>query len=125
MSLRRQATLGMAITPASLLIRPQRRADYPLAVTFKDSTGAAINLTGWTVVAQMWDKARTAKVGDFTVTVTSAANGQVSLRLPHTVTVNMTAAEYYYDVMLINPSGLREYYLEGIARPSEGYSAPA
>jgi hypothetical protein len=49
----------------------------------------------------------------------------VSLRLPHTVTVNMTAAEYYYDVMLINPSGLREYYLEGIARPSEGYSAPA
>jgi hypothetical protein len=115
----------MAITPASLLIRPQRRADYPLSVTFKDSTGAAINLTGWTVVAQMWDKARTAKVGDFTVTVTSAANGQVSLRLPHTVTINMTAAEYYYDVMLINPSGLREYYLEGIARPSEGYSAPA
>jgi NAD dependent epimerase/dehydratase family enzyme len=116
----------MAITPASLLIRPQRRADYPLAVTFKDSAGAAINLTGWTVVAQMWDKARTSKVGDFTVTVTSAVNGQVELKLPYTVTVNMSASEYYYDVMLINPSGtLREYYLEGIARPSEGYSAPA
>jgi hypothetical protein len=115
----------MAITPASLPIRPQRRADYLLAVTFKDSAGAGINLTGWTVLAQMWDKARASKLGDFTVTVTNAANGQVELKLPYTVTVNMTAAEYYYDVLLINPNGLREYYLEGIARPSEGYSAPA
>lgn len=115
----------MAITPASYNIRPQRRADHVMALTFKDSAGVAINLTGWTVVAQMWDKARTTKVGDFTVNVTSAVNGQVELKLPYTVTVNMTAAEYYYDVMLINGSGLREYYLEGIARPSEGYSAPA
>lgn len=115
----------MAITPASYNIRPQRRADYPLAVTFKDSTGAAINLTGWQIVAQVWDKARMVKTGDWTVTVTSAVNGQVSLMLPYTVTAAMTATEYYYDVMLINPSGLREYYLEGIARPSEGYSAPA
>ena len=59
------------------------------------------------------------------MTVTSAVNGQVSLKLPYTVTAAMTATEYYYDVMLISPSGLREYYLEGIARPSEGYSAPA
>lgn len=115
----------MAITPASYSFRCQRRADHPLAVTFKDSAGAAINLTGWQIVAQVWDKARTVKTGDWTVTVTNAANGQVSLKLPYTVTAVMTAAEYYYDVMLISPNGLREYYLEGIVRPSEGYSAPA
>ena len=115
----------MAITPASYNIRPQRRADHVMALTLKDSSGSAINLTGWQVVAQVWDKARTVKAGDFTVTVTSAVNGQVELKLPYTVTAVMSAAEYYYDVMLINPSGLREYYLEGIARPSEGYSAPA
>ena len=34
----------MAITPANYNIRPQRRADFPLDVTFKDSTGAAINV---------------------------------------------------------------------------------
>jgi hypothetical protein len=114
----------MAITPASYNIRPQRRADYVLPITFKDSTDTAINLTGWSVVAQVWDKARTSKVGDFTVTVTSAANGQVELKLPYATTAVMTGAEYHYDVMLVNPSGLREYYLEGIARPSEGYSTP-
>lgn len=113
----------MAITPASYNIRPQRRADYPMAVTFKDSTGAAINITGWTVLAQVWDKCRTTKIGDWTVTVTSATAGQVSLKLPYTVTA-VLPDEAYYDVMLINGAGLREYYLEGIIRPSQGYTAP-
>ena len=113
----------MAITPANYNIRPQRRADFPLDVTFKDSTGAAINLTGWTVLAQAWDAARTAKIGDFTVTITSAANGQVRLLLPYTVTTSLPA-ECRYDVMLVAPSGLREFYLEGIVRASEGYTTP-
>jgi hypothetical protein len=112
----------MAITPATYNIRPQKRADYPLDVTFKDADGVAINLTGWTVLAQCWDKTRTSKVGDFTVTVTNAAAGQVRLLLPYTVTVNLPA-EARYDVMLINPAGLREFYLEGIVRSSEGYTS--
>jgi hypothetical protein len=113
----------MAITPASYNIRPQRRADFPLDVTFKDGSGAALNLTGWTVLAQVWDTKRTAKIGDFTVSVTSAANGQVKLTLPYAVTV-VLPGEARYDVMLVAPSGLREYYLEGVVRPSEGYTTP-
>jgi hypothetical protein len=113
----------MAITPASYNIRPQRRADFPLDVTFKDGNGAAINLTGWTVLAQVWDAQRTAKIGDFTVTFTNAATGQVNLKLPYTVTA-VLPGEARYDVMLVAPSGLREYYLEGIVRPSEGYTTP-
>lgn len=114
----------MAVTPASLNLRVQKRADFPLDVTFKDGTGAAINLTGWTVLAQVWTTDRSSKIGDFTVTVTSAVNGQVNLKLPYTVTVNLPT-EARYDVMLVAPSGLREYYLEGIIRPSEGYTAPS
>lgn len=114
----------MAITPASYNIRPQRRADYPLAVQFKDSTGAGINITGWTVLAQVWDKTRTTKYGDFTVSVTAASTGSVTLTLPYTITATLPD-ECRYDVMLINASGLREYYLEGIVRPSQGYTAPA
>jgi len=114
----------MAITPASYNIRPQRRADYPLAVQFKDSAGNGINITGWTVLAQVWDKTRTTKYGDFTVTVTAAATGSVTLTLPYTITATLPD-ECRYDVMLINASGLREYYLEGIVRPSQGYTAPA
>ena len=112
----------MAITPASYSFRVQRRADHPLTVTFKDSTGVAIDLTGWQIIAQVWDKPRTVKIGDFTVTVANSASGQVELMLPYSITTIMIAPEYYYDVMLIDNNGLREYYMEGIIRPSEGYS---
>ena len=113
----------MAITPASYNIRPQRRADYPLQVQFKDSDGDGINITGWTVLAQVWTKDRVTKYGDFTVSVTSASTGAVTLTLPYTVTATLPD-ECRYDVMLIDSNGLREYYLEGIVRPSEGYTAP-
>ena len=32
--------------------------------------------------------------------------------------------ELYYDVLLENASGLREYYLEGVIFVSEGYTRP-
>ena len=50
----------------------QRRADYDLALQSKDSTGANINLTGWTVYAQVWDAGRTVKHADFAITYTGS-----------------------------------------------------
>jgi hypothetical protein len=114
----------MAITPATYNIRPQRRADFPLTVRFKDSEGEVIDLTGWDIFAQVWNKDRTTKYGDFEVTVPAPADGEAELLLPYTITA-VLPNEARYDVMLINPSGLREYYLEGIVRPSEGFTTPA
>lgn len=113
----------MAITPAKYNIRPQRRADYPMTVAFKDGDGNAMDLTDYSIVAQVWDKGRTGKIGDFTVTVDDETGGEVTLVLDHTVTA-VLPSEAYYDVMLIAPDGLREYYIEGVVRPSEGYSSP-
>jgi hypothetical protein len=48
----------------------------------------------------------------------------VKLTLPYTVTATLPD-ECRYDVMLIDSNGLREYYLEGIVRPSQGYTAPS
>jgi hypothetical protein len=113
----------MSVAPGTYNISLQRRADYVLALQFKDSTGAAINLTGWTVYAQAWNKARTTKYGDFAVTYTNRVSGQVSIALTDTQTTAFPD-ECFYDVLLENPSGLREYYLEGIVYVSEGYTAP-
>ena len=110
--------------PGVYNIRPQRRADYVMNVVFKDSEGNPLNLTGWQVLAQVWNKERTTKYADFIVTVTDAATGAVSLKIPY-YTTDELPDECRYDVMLINGSGLREYYLEGIVRPSPGYTAPA
>lgn len=112
----------MAVNPGTYNIILQRRADYSLSLQFKDSTGTAINLTDWVVYSQVWNRARTTKYADFAVTYTNRPNGQVAIALTDTQTTSFPD-ECYYDVLLENPSGLREYYLEGVIYVSEGYTA--
>ena len=113
----------MSIQPGQHNITVQRRADYDLSLQFKDSTGANLNLTGWTAYAQVWNQGRTTKYADFAVTYTSRAAGQISIALTDTQTAAFPD-EAYYDVLLEDTSGLRNYYLEGIVYVSEGYTAP-
>ena len=113
----------MAVQPGQHNISVQRRADYDLQLQFKDSTDAAINLTGWTAYAQVWNAARTTKYADFTVTYVNRSTGTIKIALTDTQTTAFPD-EAYYDVLLENPSTLREYYLEGIVYVSEGYTAP-
>jgi hypothetical protein len=112
----------MAISPGIYNISLQRRADYSITLQFKDSTDAAINLTGWTVAAQVWNQDRTTKYADFTVTYTNLVTGTIAIALTDEQTA-LFPNEAYYDVLLTNPSGLKEYYLEGIVYVSEGYTA--
>ena len=113
----------MAVSPGTYNFTLQRRADHSFDLQFKDSSNAAINLTGFTVYAQAWDKARSTKHADFAVTYTNRVNGQIKLSLTDTQTAAFPD-ELYYDVLLENGSGEREYYLEGVIVVSQGYSAP-
>lgn len=112
----------MAISPGTYNIILQRRADYSIDLQFKDNTGTAINLTGWTIYSQVWNKTRTTKYADFTIIYTNRLTGQISLTLTDTQTTTFPD-ECYYDVLLENPSSIREYYLEGTIYVSEGYTA--
>lgn len=113
----------MSVPPGQHNISVQRRADYDLQLQFMDSTDAAINLTGWTAYAQVWDVGRATKYADFAVTYVNRATGTIKIALTDTQTAAFPN-EAYYDVLLENPSTLREYYLEGIVYVSEGYTAP-
>jgi hypothetical protein len=113
----------MSVQPGQYNITVQRRADYDLQLQFKDSTDAAINLTGWTAYAQVWNVGRTTKYADFAVTYVNRVTGTIKIALTDTQTASFPD-EAYYDVLLENPSTLREYYLEGIVYVSEGYTAP-
>jgi len=113
----------MAIQPATYDFTVQRRADHTIPLLFKDSNNAAINLTGYTVEAQVWEETRTTKYADFAVTYTDRASGSISIALTDTQTATFTPNELKYDLLLINPAGLKEYYLEGTIFVSEGYTA--
>ena len=112
----------MAISPGQYNFSLQRRADHSITLQFKDSTNTAINLTGWTVAAQVWNQGRSTKYADFTVTYTNLVTGTIAIALTDEQTATLPN-EAYYDVLLTNPSGLKEYYLEGIIYVSEGYTA--
>ena len=113
----------MGIQPATYYFTLQRRSDHSIPLLFKDGSDAAINLTGFTVEAQVWEETRTTKFADFSVTYTNRTAGSISISLTDTQTATFTPNELKYDVLLTDPSGSKEYYLEGTIYVSEGYTA--
>ena len=113
----------MAISPATYDMTVQRRSDHGILLIFKDCNNDAINLTGFTVASQVYDESRTTLYASFSVTYTNRSAGTVDIALTDTQTATFTPNVLKYDVLLTNPSGLKEYYLEGNIFVSEGYTA--
>lgn len=113
----------MAIAPGTYDMTIQRRSDHSVDVTFKDSNNNAVNLSGYSIASQIWDSGRTTKAADVTCSITNATNGTWKWVLTDTQTTTLTANEYEYDVLLTNPSGLKEYWIEGTIYMDEGYTA--
>ena len=113
----------MAIIPATKNFDVVKKADFPLRLTFKDSTGSAISLNGYTVSAQVWDVNRKVKFADWNVTYTNRVAGTVDIALSDVQTASFIRdSVLYYDVLLTDTNGLKEYYLEGNITVSEGYT---
>jgi len=113
----------MAIEPGTYNFTLQRRSDHTIPLVFKDGNNNAINLTGFTVAAQVWEETRTTKFADFSVSYTDRVAGSVSITLTDAQTATFTPEILKYDVLLIDAGGNREYYLEGTIFMSEGYTA--
>ena len=113
----------MAVTPGTYNMTIQRRSDHAIQLVFKDSNNSAINLTGFTVEAQVWEETRTTKYADWTITYTNRSTGTIDMSLTDTQTATFSPSLLKYDVLLTNPSGLKEYYLAGDIFMSEGYPA--
>ena len=75
------------------------------------------------MAAQVWDESRSNKYADFAVAYTNRATGTVNISLTDTQTATFSPNILEYDVLLTNPSGLKEYYLQGKIYVSEGYTA--
>ena len=113
----------MAIIPGKKNFTVDRRADFPIKLTFKDSTGSAINLTGYTVAAQVYDESRTTKYADWTVAYTDRTNGIIDISLTDTQTATFTPSILFYDVLLTETGGSKNYYLDVKIFISDVYTA--
>mgnify|MGYP003111667026 CR=1 FL=1 len=113
----------MAIIPAKKNFDVVKRSDFPLTLTFKDGSGNAINLSGYTVTAQVWDTDRKIKFADWAITYTNRSSGIIDIKLTDVQTDNFIVGTLKYDVKLTEPSGDEYYYIKGSLNVSQGYTA--
>ena len=97
-------------------------ADFTTVISLTDSNNDALNLTGYSALAQIRKTyGSTTIAGTFTTTLTTDS-GQLTLTLTDTVTAAMTSGRYVYDVLLTDGSGDKTRVLEGQAILTPGVS---
>ena len=99
----------------------QRRATFPIDITFK-ANGSAVDITGYTFAASVFSKDRSQSYGDFSVTYTNRSQGKVLFKLTPTQTAALTPNELQYDIKYKQPDNDEFYLLEGTLYISEGYT---
>ena len=112
----------MAIIAGDYDFTVQRRADHTESIRITDSNDNAVDLSGATIAAQVWDKDRTGKYADFSIAYTNRTNGEFTMSLSHTQTLQFTPNELAYDLLILSSGGQREYYIQGNIFVSEGYT---
>lgn len=102
------------IRPATYTLHIPQRATLEEFITLK-AAGTPVVLTGFTVLAQIWeDERRRVKLADLTVTYIDRALGKIKLSLSRAQT-RLIDRPGYWDLLVIEPSGAADYWLEGPA----------
>lgn len=90
-------------------------SDFTATVTVTDEEGTAVNLTDYTARGMMRKSPSTSTYHSFTVTVSDAASGEITLVMNNTTTTAITAGRYLYDVEIVSSGGTVTRVVEGIA----------
>ena len=112
----------------------ERGSDWELILTYKDSNGNAINLTGCSVEAELKETAdlTSAVLLPISASITDASGGEITLSLTKAQTATLTYAvgpnyrykkEYAYDVLLNLTTGKTVRILNGKANVSPGVTS--
>jgi hypothetical protein len=86
---------------------------FNATIDVTDTGGSATNLAGYSVAGQVRKTYSSSTAINFVSSITDAANGVVSISLSDTVTNNMKAGRYVYDVEILSSGGTRTRVLEG------------
>jgi len=84
------------------------------------NTNSALNLTNYSVKAQMRKHAAATGVTTFTASIYDAATGKIQIGLSTTTTASLKSGRYVYDVILTDPSNKMSRVVEGMVLVREG-----
>ena len=100
--------------PARYDITIHQGATYQLPLQYKDSAGTPVNMSGYTLEAELWNRTGTTKLANFDTPWTVQASGMFKLKLASAVTSGITE-QGQYDLMITEPGGDKYYLLQGTA----------
>jgi hypothetical protein len=92
----------------------EQGANFNTVLDLKDSAGGILNLSGYSVAAQMRKSYYSNTATNFTMTISDAAAGQITMAMNAANTSNVTPGRYVYDILLTSGSGVKTRIIEGI-----------
>jgi hypothetical protein len=92
----------------------EQGADFTTTVTVNGSDGSPTNLTSYTAAAQLRKSYYSTTANNFTVTVSNAANGELTMAMSAANTANLTPGRAVYDLLITSPTNVKTRVVEGI-----------
>ena len=89
-------------------------ATFTTTVTVTDSNGDAVNLSGYSVAAQIRKTFLSSSATAFTATISNASSGEITISLSPTQTTALEAGRFVYDVLITASGGTKTRVVEGI-----------
>jgi len=93
----------------------EQGTDYRSIIDITDSNGDPLNLTGYTAAGQFRKSYQSNNSYSFSLDfVTPRSSGKIQLGLSRTISSNVDASRYVYDIELTDPTDVRTRLMEGI-----------
>jgi len=92
----------------------EQGASFTTTVTVNGPDGSPTNLTSYTAAAQLRKSYYSTTANNFTVTVSNAANGELTMAMSAANTANLTPGRYVYDLLITSPTSIKTRVVEGI-----------
>jgi phage-related minor tail protein len=92
----------------------EQGATFSTTVNVEDSQGTAINLAGYSASSQIRKSYYSTTANSFTATVTSNANGEITLSMTAANTANLNPGRFLYDLLITAPDTTKTRVVEGI-----------
>jgi hypothetical protein len=82
----------------------EQYSDFSTTVTLDDIQGDSLNLTNYTASSQIRKSYYSTTATNFTVSISNAIEGELTLSLSSANTANLSPGRYVYDVVIVSPS---------------------
>lgn len=97
---------------AEILI--EQGANFTTVINVSDANGFT-NLTSYSASSQLRRSHYSSTANNLTVTISNAANGEITMTMTSANTANLTPGRMVYDLLITSPASVKTRVVEGIA----------